>query len=200
MNLYPELTNYIATLSEVVIEKERQAILDEVVEYIESSDQPKLNFICTHNSRRSHLSQIWAQTLAFFFNRSIETFSGGTESTTFHPNAVDALKRAGFRIENPGGDNPHYQIYFSDQQAPLTAYSKKFDDPENPSSGFAALMTCSEADEACPIVFGASRRIKLFYEDPKIADTTPEEKTIYDERCRQIAAEMYYVFRIIEFL
>ena len=132
--------------------------------------------------------------MAHKFGISLETFSGGTEATAFNPNAVAALERAGFKIRNDGEENPRYMVAFDDDASPLTAFSKKYEDPPNPTSGFAAIMTCSEADSECPIVFGADKRIKLFYVDPKVADGTPQEAATYDERCRQIATEMYYVF------
>jgi len=190
------LENYINNLKDDLdkISEQRRNILAEIIKYINNSSNPKLNFICTHNSRRSHLSQIWAQTLASQFGIQIETFSGGTEETAFHPNAVDALERAGFTTQKQDGANPKYHLHFSESKDPIIAYSKKFDDAPNPTKGFAAVMTCSEADAECPVVFGADKRIKLFYEDPKVADGTANEKEVYDERCKQIGAEMLYVF------
>jgi hypothetical protein len=55
-------------------------------------------------------------------------------------------------------------------------------------------MTCSEADKNCPVVRGAAVRVALPYEDPKVADGTPAEAARYDERSRQIATEMFYLF------
>ncbi len=196
-----QLKKYITSLEAEAlhIADERKVVLDEIRNYVKSNEGVKLNFICTHNSRRSHLSQIWAQTLADFFNIKIETYSGGTEATAFHPNAVGAIQRAGFGVEKEGEDNPHYLIKSGDSATGMVCFSKKFDDtPPNPSKDFAAIMTCSEADADCPLVSGASARIKLFYQDPKISDGTPEESATYDERCRQIATELYYVFSSLE--
>lgn len=55
-------------------------------------------------------------------------------------------------------------------------------------------MTCSEAEEACPVVIGAAARISLSYEDPKLYDNTAQEAAAYRQRCRQIAAELNFVF------
>ena len=194
--MYPTLQAYIDELGSAQgkITSERKVILQELIDYLKEADAPKLHFICTHNSRRSHLSQIWAQTLAHQFGFEIETFSGGTEATAFHPNAVAAIERAGFVVAKEGEQNPKYKVAFSEEIAPMICYSKRFDEAPNPSSGFAAVMTCSEADAECPVVFGADRRIKLFYEDPKVADGTPQEAAAYDRSCRQIGAEMYFVF------
>lgn len=193
---HSELSEYItSTLGEVdIIDADRKSILDLVVEYVRTSSHPKLNFICTHNSRRSHLGQIWAQTAAAYFDVRVETFSGGTEATAFHPNAIAAVRRAGFEIDGSNDRNPRYIVSFSNMTDPLVCFSKKYDDEPNPKKDFAAIMTCSEADQECPVIFGASERIKLLYEDPKIADGTSKEASKYDKRCRQIATEMLYVF------
>ncbi|SNS53362.1 arsenate reductase [Ekhidna lutea] len=196
--IYPSIKSYLDQVTSLTITDERKSILNEIVEYIKSAKEPKLNFICTHNSRRSHLSQIWAQTMAYHFGVKVQTYSGGTEATAFHPNAVAAIERAGFKIQKGEGKNPSYKVGFSDQAEPLTCYSKTYDDSANPSSGFAAIMTCSEADAECPIVFGADARIKLIYEDPKVSDGTGNEEKIYGERSAQIAAEMHYVFSQIK--
>lgn len=190
------IEEYIQSLSGDVkdLPDSRISILKEIISYLKESTNPRLHFICTHNSRRSHLSQVWAQTLSTFFHQRITTFSGGTEATAFHPNGVEALRRAGFEVVKGNGNNPKYQLSFSADAAPIVCWSKTFDAHPNPTKGFAAIMTCSEADTECPIVPGADRRIKLFYEDPKISDGTEREANTYDERCRQIATELYYVF------
>ena len=125
--------------------------------------------------------QLWAAAAAHHFGVApVETYSGGTEVTAFHPNAVDAIARAGFRVERGSGDNPHYTVTFAHDAAPLECFSKTYDDPVNPQGGFAALMTCAEADKACPVVFGAELRVPLRYDDPKVSDGTGNEVTVYD--------------------
>ena len=195
-----KLEEYIATLESHFeqIPSHRKEELKEFAEYVESkltnSETAKLNFICTHNSRRSHLAQIWTSVAATHYNiDKIKTYSGGTEATAFNPRAVSALERAGFRIENPGGDNPQYKVQFDKSSDPLICFSKTFDDPFNPESGFAAIMTCSDADENCPFVPGAEFRKPITYRDPKESDGTDHEPETYDERCRQIASEMFYM-------
>lgn len=192
--IHPEIQSYLDKHESVEISPERKLILSVIADYIKSTSNPKLNFICTHNSRRSHLSQIWAQTMAHHYGVKVETFSGGTEATAFHPNAVAAIEGAGFDVRRGKGETPRYEVRFSNDVSPMTCYSKTFDDAVNPSAGFAAIMTCSEADAECPIVLGADVRIKLFYEDPKVSDGSGNEEKVYGERSRQIALEMAYVF------
>jgi arsenate reductase len=155
----------------------------------------KLVFICTHNSRRSQMAELWAAVAAAHYGVvGIEPYSGGTEATAFDSRAVAALERAGFRFENPGGENPRYEVRYTQNVAPIECFSKTYDDPSNPQHDFVAVMTCSEANEACPVVHGAAIRVSLPYADPKIADGTPEESEAYEARSRQIASEMLYLF------
>lgn len=178
----------------------RKQQLARLAAYVQAkNDQPvHLNFICTHNSRRSHLGMIWAAVAATHYGlENVLTYSGGTEATAFNPRAVAALERAGFRIENPGGDNPHYRVYYAEDRPPLVCFSKVYDHPENPDKDFAAIMTCSEADENCPFIPGAKLRLPLTYEDPKAADDTPEETARYDERTAQIGRELLYAFSLV---
>lgn len=183
------------------IAPERRALLDQIASYVSSKgragEEPRLTFICTHNSRRSQMGQLWAAAAAAHFGvDGVKTFSGGTEVTAFNPRAVAAMRRAGFAFEEGAGAdaNPHYLVRFSDDAPPLECFSKVYDDPFNPLEGFAALMTCGEADEACPVVYGAVARVALRYFDPKAADDTPREAGAYDERSDQIATEMLYAF------
>ena len=108
------------------IPAERQKALKKVALFIRSKIQakedPQLTFICTHNSRRSHLSQIWAQTAAVYYDvPGIRTFSGGTEATACNERTVAALKRAGFDITNstPGLKNPVYLVRYGTAAEPL---------------------------------------------------------------------------------
>jgi len=199
--MHPGLRRYIerALLHISDIPRERKRLLDEVAAFVSSkhrAHQPaELTFVCTHNSRRSQMAQLWSAAAAAHFGvESVFAYSGGTEATAFEPRALAALQRAGFEIENPGGDNPRCRVAYANDGPVLECFSKTYDDPINPARGFAAIMTCSEADEACPVVHGAALRVPLRYEDPKMADGTPSETAAYDERCLQIATEMLYLF------
>jgi arsenate reductase len=178
-----------------------QQLGDYTISVLKKDKQVQLVFICTHNSRRSQFGQIWALAAAQYYGiQNIETFSGGTASTAFNPRAVGAIERAGFQVKTGDvyKDNPHYKVSSSETLKELTMFSKKYDNDANPDQGFCAIMVCSDADEACPIVPGAENRISMPYDDPKTFDGTDEEKTKYDERCRQIAREMFYTFKYIK--
>ncbi len=198
----PQLRHYVETraLEYSLISAERKDVLQQLSDYIQDcidSDRPvRLTFICTHNSRRSIMAQLWAAVAAYRCGlTNVGSYSGGTEVTACNSRVVDALRRCGISVAaGEGGPNPRYQLHFADGVEALPAYSKLYDDKANPQREFCAVMTCSDADAACPAVPGASQRISLSYVDPKIADDSPEEGEVYDERCRQIARELLYAF------
>jgi len=201
--LHPELQRYVnerVVPALDAIPAERKESLDLIAAFVKerkaAGSTADLTFICTHNSRRSHLSQLWAATAAWSFAQDhVRTYSGGTEATAFNPGAVAAVERAGFQVVKPEGKNPIYEVSFSKDHVAERCWSKKYDDAANPQKDFCAVMNCSEADKNCPIVFGALDRVSLPYNDPKEADNTPEEAARYDERCLQIAAELWYVMQ-----
>lgn len=182
------------------IPADRKAILKQLTDFIEAkyrkNEKIELIFICTHNSRRSHISQIWAQAAAAYYGiGNVLSYSGGTEATAFNPRAVKAMQEAGFKINATSeGTNPIYEVEFSDDANEVIAFSKKYDSQTNPQKGFAAIMTCSHADENCPVVFGMEKRISLPYNDPKDFDGTPQEAAKYAERVREIGTEILYAF------
>jgi arsenate reductase len=199
---YKELACFIAERQEEFdqISAARKDELVRLAAYIrhrvDRGEPVKLTFICTHNSRRSQLSQIWAKVAADVVGlQNIETFSGGTEATAFNPRAVAALRRSGLHISaaDVSAENPVYQVRHAADAPPQTCFSKVYDQPPNPTSAYCAVMTCSHADEACPVVKGCDLRAPIRYEDPKIADDTPAEASAYDERSRQICREMLFL-------
>jgi arsenate reductase len=201
--LHPDLQRYVderVVPAMAAIPAERRESLELIAAFVKerkaAGATADLTFICTHNSRRSHLSQLWAATAAWTFAQDhVRTFSGGTEATAFNPRAVAAVERAGFRVVKPEGKNPVVEVSFAKDHSAERCWSKVYNDPGNPQKDFCAVMTCSEADKNCPIVFGALDRISLPYNDPKEADGTPGEAARYDERCLQIAAELWYVMQ-----
>jgi len=202
--LFKTIENQIEKLEVNSIALERQNVLQPLVNFIqtriENNATVRLNFICTHNSRRSHLSQVWAQTLAHYYKiNAIFCYSGGTEATALFPVAAQTLENTGFEIEIiANGNNPIYAIKYSDNEHPILGFSKKFDSNFNPNSDFAAILTCSSADKECPYIANAAARIPITYEDPKAFDSTPQQAEKYQERSLQIATELKFVFSQIK--
>jgi arsenate reductase len=199
-NVFPAIEETIKSLDIQSINQERKETLEALIDFIQNkvdANQPvRINFICTHNSRRSHLSQVWAQTMSNYFNiKNVFCYSGGTEATALFPMVADTLQNSGFQINKISkNDNPVYSIKYSDNEHPIIGFSKKLDDDFNPKSEFAAIMTCSQADGNCPFIAGAEKRIPITFEDPKAFDNTPQQAEKYNERSLQIATEMFYVF------
>ncbi|GAA4236083.1 protein-tyrosine-phosphatase [Postechiella marina] len=201
--LFTQIEDVIKSLDTKTITEERKAILQPLIDYIQSkastNQSIRINFICTHNSRRSHLSQIWAQTMANYFNiKNVFTYSGGTEATALFPMVAETLKNNGFLVKTISeGNNPVYSIKYTDNEHPIIGFSKKLDDDFNPKSEFAAVMTCSQADGGCPFIAGAEKRTPITFEDPKAFDNTPQQAEKYNERSIQIATELFYIFSLI---
>lgn len=198
--MYPTLSKTIGQLPLQNISEERKTILQPLIDFIQQKVNDRqdinINFICTHNSRRSHLSQVWAQAASAHFNiPNVYCYSGGTEETALFPKVAETLINQGFSIfKISENNNPVYAIKYSDNALPIIGFSKKYDSHFNPVSAFAAIMTCSQADAGCPLIAGAEKRIPITFEDPKISDNTPEQSQVYAERSLQIATEMFYVF------
>jgi arsenate reductase len=195
---YPALANTIANLPFAAISTERLQLLDEMAVYLQEKisnrKEIRLNFICTHNSRRSQFSQIWAQTAAAYYGIEAYCYSGGVEVTAFNPRAVDAIQRDGFKVVKKEGENPLYFVFYSEEEDPIVTFSKVVEDAVNATKEFAAVMTCDHADENCPFIPGAEKRFPLRFEDPKAFDDSPLEEKMYSERSHQIGAELFYLF------
>jgi len=200
-NLLSPLRPYVNEVANELemVAAERKVVLNEIVASIASRldarKTAELTFICTHNSRRSHMSQIWAQTAAYYYGLDkVHAFSGGTEATACNCRTVTAMRRAGFAITDATkGDNPLYLVRYADDRPAIRAYSKLYNANANPRRDFIALMTCSVADKTCPVVKGAIARYAIHYADPRLCDDTPTETAAYNERCREIAREMFYI-------
>jgi arsenate reductase len=203
-NVFTEIAAVINTFNFESITAERKIILQPLVDYIQgkatNQQEIRLNLICTHNSRRSHLSQVWAQTAAAYYDiKNVFCYSGGTEATAMFPMVSKTLAKQGFEIKTIAeGSNPIYTIKYAENEHPIIGFSKTYDDDFNPQDEFVAIMTCSQADGGCPFIAGAEKRIPITFEDPKAFDNTPQQEEKYEERSLQIATEMFYVFSQIK--
>lgn len=198
--MYNNLISTIESLSIQSIDDDRKQRLDQLSSYIQYKKDNKesiaLNFICTHNSRRSHLGQVWAKAMASYYNIShVDTYSGGTEATAMYNQIKLTLANQGFSIVAISeGSNAVQAIRYDDQDLPIVAFSKKYDHKFNPTHKFAAVMTCTDADENCPLVLGSDKRISLPYVDPKSSDGSANMKETYHATSQKVATEMKYVF------
>jgi arsenate reductase (thioredoxin) len=186
-----------------LISENRKSLLKKVSKYIQAKKDDgleiRLVYICTHNSRRSHFGQVWAAVAAeFYVIENVKSFSGGTETTAFNINAINALKKEGFVVEKLyETNNPKYKVSF-DESKHVECFSKLYDDKVNPTTNFAAIMTCSDAEENCPFIPNVELRVSTTYEDPKKFDNTSLQEEKYSERLKEIGREVLYVFSEIK--
>jgi arsenate reductase len=201
-SFFPILKQTIENLPIAQIPTDRRPVIESLIahilEKIKTGEEVRLNFICTHNSRRSQFSQIWAQTAADYFGIEAFCYSGGVEVTAFNERAVAAIRRDGFKVVQKGEENPVYFIFHGEDSEPIVTFSKVYDDAINAQKDFAAVMTCDHADEHCPFFPGAEVRIPLRFEDPKAFDGTELEEKMYSERSHQIGAELFFVFQKVK--
>ncbi|RCH54166.1 protein-tyrosine-phosphatase [Mucilaginibacter hurinus] len=202
--LYQEIRDVAQTLDFKTISLERKSVLQPLIDFIQSKSVAqkdiRLNMICTHNSRRSHLCQVWAQAAAAHYGiKNVFCYSGGTEATSLFPMVAETLRQSGFKVQTlTKGSNPVYAIKFSENGHPIIGFSKIYNNDFNPGSEFAAVMTCSQADAGCPYISGAEKRFPIPFEDPKAFDNTSQQAGKYHERSVQIANEMFYIFSQIQ--
>ena len=191
-------------INNVVIDDSRKELLNKIVIQIvverKKIKKVKLNFICTHNSRRSQLAQVWAHyAIQYFKLKQIKSYSGGTEITSVHKNIIRTLQCADFKflLIEFSHKNPVYEISYKSMKKPIIIFSKPYDDVSN-KKPFIAITTCGTADKNCPFIPDALKKIHLPYIDPKYSDNTTESSKIYLETSLQIAAEMHFIFKRVK--
>ena len=185
------------------LEKDRKDKLVELAQIIkinhEQQNTVKITFICTHNSRRSQFSQVWAHVSSLYFKLDfIKPFSGGIEIDTVNLNVINSLINTGLKIEKTLRGKAIYQLKSFKKDKGINLYSKVYNSKLNPSEHFIAIMTCSDADQMCPVIKGAYKKISLPYSDPRVADNTGLEKEVYNQTCSIIAEEMFYLMKQVK--
>ncbi len=198
--MYKSLEIFIESLDFSLIPDDRKDLLDTVAEHLELKfrDNQRVNVICicTHNSRRSHLCQIWSKYAAMYYRiRKFNSYSGGTEVTAANQQIVKTLDSQGFKVMALSNENnPVYALKYANNLPAMHLFSKKYDHEYNPNEDFIAFMNCDHADQNCPNVLGAEARFKLNYQDPKRSDGSPQQEKVYLETSELIAREMFYLF------
>lgn len=186
------------------IANQRKKQLEEIGAYIirkkKADISANLTIICTHNSRRSHIGQALLKAAAVYYGiENVHTFSGGTDATAFYPSAVAALNQVGFEVlKSDDMNNPVYTVMYDETDTAMRMFSKKYSHAANPTTNFAAIMVCTEADGACPFIPGADARFAIPYRDPKHADNTSSEAKVYRDKCREIGREMFFTINYVK--
>ena len=185
------------------IEKNRKDKIVKLAQIIKKNHEQqnivKITFICTHNSRRSQFSQVWAYISALYFKLDfLEFYSGATEVDSVNLNVINALSNSGLKIEKTHKDKAIYLLKSLKKDKGISLYSKLYNSKLNPSKHFIAIMTCSDADQMCPVIKGAEKKVSLPYSDPRGADNTVLEKEVYNQTCSIIAKEMFYLMKQVK--
>ena len=159
--------------------EDRIPTLEAIALSFSKEDNLKVNFICTHNSRRSHFCEILFRTAAHYYGlKNVQTFSGGTESTSLYPEVAE--------------------IFFKNLERKETTpilFSKKYNIEYNAQGNYHAVMVCDSANETCPVVHGCIERHSLIYEDPKKSDGKQNQSNEYDKTLTKIASELAFIIR-----
>ena len=194
---------FLKAFNNIELSDDRKKLLLKISEGISTEYKKEgivnLNFICTHNSRRSQLGQVWCFFAANHFDLNINSFSGGTEVTAFFRNTVKTLQSVGFsfHLANFSHQNPKYVISFEGTSKSILGFSKRYDNVEN-KNPYIAITTCNNADTNCPFIPEAIYRFHLPFVDPKSSDGTELQEESYLKTNQQIAAEVYFILNEVK--
>ncbi len=123
-----------------------------------TSAKQRVLFLCTHNSARSQMAEGLLRALA---GARFEAFSAGTEATRVRLFAIRAMAELGIDISQQ--ESKTLDRYLHD----------RFD---------AVITVCDQANEACPVFFGARERLHWSFPDPSKAEGSEEEQmAVYRE-------------------
>jgi len=118
----------------------------------EVPNKRRVLFLCTHNSARSQMAEGLLRALG---GDRFEAFSAGTEASHVRPLAVRAMAELGIDIS---------------QQASKTL-DRYLDQPFD-----MVITVCDQANEACPVFFGARQRLHWGFPDPSTAEGTQDQQ------------------------
>jgi arsenate reductase (thioredoxin) len=122
------------------------------------STKQRVLFLCTHNSARSQMAEGLLRALA---GDRYDAYSAGTEATSVRPLAIKAMNE--LDIDISGQESKTLDRYLD----------QEFD---------AVITVCDQANEACPVFFGAKRRLHWSFPDPSLATGTDDEQLhVYEE-------------------
>jgi arsenate reductase (thioredoxin) len=117
-------------------------------------------FLCTHNSARSQMAEAFLRHLG---GQRFEAVSAGTEATRVRPLAVRVM---------------------AEQGIDLAAHESKTLDRYLDQHFDKVITVCDQANESCPVFFGARERLHWSFPDPSSATGTEEEQLAVYRRVR----------------
>jgi hypothetical protein len=202
----PELMSYCQSLQDefVNVPDSTGKMLKEagtyIIDHLNSGRETSISFVCEHNSRKSHLGQVWTQMAAQYYGiDSVICYSGGTTPTYVNQRIIKALENTGFQISEKGiaGEGPIYYLNYNKPSQGFEIFSKRYDHAMNPDTNYIAISLCYNPEECCPITGGADEQLTIPYPDLQPYDNTPLETKMYDEQCRMIARDMFFMMNYV---
>jgi arsenate reductase len=121
-------------------------------------------FLCTHNSARSQMAEGLLRARG---GDRFEVFSAGTEATHVRPDAIAVMSELGVDIS--GQESKTLDRYLGEP----------FDQ---------VITVCDDANESCPVFFGARERRHWSFPDPSKATGSDEERREAYRRVRDAIA------------
>jgi hypothetical protein len=200
--LYPILNEYVRDFPKEFrkIPEERRFRLNEMVYFLEGQYQNnapwQITFISTNESTVGQMAKAWSKAAAYYFGfKNFEPYSGGIKPGEISVRTIVALEKAGFIVyKSHINEVDVYRIKYSFNLEPVIAFPKKINHTKNPGNNFMAVILDGNADLNINNVRGTYDRLFLEYEDPKGYEGSDLENQKFNESCRQVAVEMFYVF------
>ena len=127
-------------------------------------------FICTRNSSRSQMAEALVN---HDLAGKYEAFSAGTEPSSVNPLTVAVMKELGIDISRKRSKGLEE---FAGQE---------FD---------YVITLCSQADEACPLFFGGTKKIHMGFPDPTETAGSDEEKLAAFRKVRDLVRDQVVGF------
>jgi arsenate reductase (thioredoxin) len=123
-----------------------------------SGARQRVLFLCTHNSARSQMAEGLLRHLG---GERFVPYSAGTEATHVRPLAIRAMHELG--VDIAGQESKTLERYLD----------QPFD---------KVITVCDQANEACPVFFGARERLHWSFPDPsKATGSEDEQLAVYSE-------------------
>jgi arsenate reductase len=116
------------------------------------TERQRVLFLCTHNSARSQMAEALLRHLG---GERFEPYSAGTQATHVRPLAIRAMQELGIDI---------------------SAHESKTLDRFLDQPFDKVITVCDEANETCPVFFGARERLHWSFPDPSTATGSEEEQ------------------------
>ena len=188
-NMEPVFNKFFSRIDSFNPNQKRKKRLDNIASVINENlnKTRSIVFLCTHNSRRSQICEVWGKVFAEIYRKKININSAGAFKTVVHSQVYESIVKCGLVVDNKK------EIFFDKKKFKLN--SKTIDSLT--MKNFIAVMTCSNAEKSCPNDPRSIRNIKMFFNDPRIYDETDKMSREYLNTTIYIAEELNYIFKNI---